>query len=506
MISILLLSASAVAGAGDRGNTIRIAPGSHLQGRRSLAENELEPVEGEIGSPSTRRNGRRYMVRRYLEEGAGEGGGGGIMPRTPSCVPRTCWNAQGGTFLERKHEYGCAFGECPSSNLSENEIVNEDGVTTSDAESQETLVADDETDSSLRIFNEAEIDEGVEEGMAEADGNGGNYKEEVISDSTIDETNVLGTADKEVESGEESEEEDELPAESAAEEDQMPSESDEEEQLPSSESEPSSAEEADSGKDGAKDEESSPSNTSSYYPDNDQHRSAWVAHGLIGFSAVGLLVPIAMSSALFRDFIPHGWIYLHVGINVLSFAMTFFAVGIAVATMNGTIAVEGGHHMDERHHVAGLLLLLLISFQTANGFLRPPREFITNDENDATPGAVFRPNANDRGISRRMLWYSVHVVSGSFVFGLGAYQVQSGLGLYAKRFVTTDWGLAYIVYICFVAGAIVAGKSWVVCKEEKKMKILDELSSPELQMRRGMGSRKLGYGAEDSTVAQWETV
>jgi hypothetical protein len=66
--------------------------------------------------------------------------------------------------------------------------------------------------------------------------------------------------------------------------------------------------------------------------------------------------------------------------------------------------------------------------------------------------------------------------------------------------------LAYIVYICFVAGAIVAGKSWVVWKEQKKMKILDELSGPELQMRQGMGSRKLGYGAEDSTAAQWETV
>ena len=180
--------------------------------------------------------------------------------------------------LRKKTEYGCAFGECPSSNLSENEIVNEDGATTSDAESQETLVADDETDSSLRFFNEAEIDEGVEEGMAEADGKDGNYKEEVISGSTIDEMNVLGTADKEVESGEESEEEDELSAESAAEEDQMPSESDEEEQLPSSESEPSSAEAADSGKDGTKDEESLPSNTSSYYPNNDRHRSAWVAH------------------------------------------------------------------------------------------------------------------------------------------------------------------------------------------------------------------------------------
>jgi hypothetical protein len=86
--------------------------------------------------------------------------------------------------------------------------VNDDGVSTSDAESQEALVADDETDSSLGIVNEAEIEEG--------------YKEEVISDSTIevalefdadDPPYVPGTADEEVESGEESEEGDELPAE-----------------------------------------------------------------------------------------------------------------------------------------------------------------------------------------------------------------------------------------------------------------------------------------------------
>ena len=51
--------------------------------------------------------------------------------------------------------------------------MNDDGVSTSDAESQEALVADDETDSSLGIVNEAEIEEGVEEGMSEADRNDG---------------------------------------------------------------------------------------------------------------------------------------------------------------------------------------------------------------------------------------------------------------------------------------------------------------------------------------------
>jgi hypothetical protein len=490
MIFTLLLSVSAVAGTIGSGNKIRIAAGSSLQGRQSLEKKKLGTVEGDTGLPTTRRNGRD-TVRRSLEEGRG---GGDDAEDSAMCLADVL-ECPGGTFLERMPENGCEFGECP--NVSENEIVNADGVSTSDGEIQKTLLADDETDFSVEIDDEAEIEEGAKGGgVIEADEDDGNLKEEVISVSTIHETNALGTVGQEMESDKESEEEY-----------QLPEESDKEDQLPSSALEPSSAEEAESGgKGGAKDEESSPSSTSSYYTNNNHHRSAWVAHGLMGFSVFGLLVPIAMSSALFRDFIPYGWIYLHVGINLLSFAVIFFAVGIAFVAMNGMIAVEGGHHMDERHHVAGLLLLLLISSQTANGFLRPPREFITNDENDATPGAVFRPNANDRGIRPRMLWYSVHVISGLFIFGLGAYQVQSGLGLYAIRFGTTDWGSAYIMYICFLAGAIIAGKSWMVRKEQKEMKTLHKLSSPELQMHQGIGSRKLEYGAEDLTVAQWETV
>jgi hypothetical protein len=482
MFMLLLLTASVVAGADDSNDKVLTAAGISLQGRRLLAEGELRPVESDIGSLTTRRNGRD-MLRRSLEEG--EGGAGDDAKDAVMCLVDVL-ECPGGLYLERNPENGCEFGDCP--NLSDNEIVNEDGVSTTDVE-QEDLVADVATDSSVEMYKQAEVEEGGKSGAIEADKDDGNDKKEVISDSTIDETYVLGTTNGEMENGEESEEGH-----------QPLSKSEAEDQLPSLASDPSPAEEEESGKEGAKDK-SSPSSTS-YYPDNDHHRSAWLAHGFIGLSVFGLLVPIAMSSALFRDFIP-GWVFMHVGINILSFAMTFFAVGIAFATMNGTIAAEGGHHMDERHHVAGLLLLLLISFQTANGFLRPPREFITNDENDTTPGAVFRPNANDRGIRPRMFWYLAHVMSGLFIFALGAYQVQSGLGLYAKRFGTSDWGSAYIVYICSLAGAILAAKLWMAWKEQNKMKTISELSSPELQMRKGS---KFGYGADDLTVAKWETV
>ena len=157
MISILLLSEPLPALAIGV-----IQYGSHPD---ALAENEIEPFEGEIGSPSTRRNG---LDRRYLEEGEG----GGDNAKDAVMCPTDMLECPGGTFIERKREHDCEFGECPS-NFSENDIVNEDGFSTSDAESQEALVADDETVSSLGIVNEAEIEEGVEEGMSEADGNDG---------------------------------------------------------------------------------------------------------------------------------------------------------------------------------------------------------------------------------------------------------------------------------------------------------------------------------------------
>ena len=119
------------------------------------------------------------------------------------------------------------------------------------------------------------------------------------------------------------------------------------------------------------------SSTTAVYPNS--HRSAWVAHGAIGATVFGLLVPSAITSAFFRDLIPTYWIYIHVCINVINFAMTFFTVGIAFATMNG-MGAAGEGHLKEMHHIVGLLLLMLVSFQMANGFLRPPREFIT-DEN-----------------------------------------------------------------------------------------------------------------------------
>ena len=213
----------------------------------------------------------------------------------------------------------------------------------------------------------------------------------------------------------------------------------------------------------------------------------WVAHGAIGVTIFGLLVPSAISSAFFRDLIPGYWIYIHVILNVTTFAMTFFTVGIAFATMNGMGDASEGH-MKEVHHIIGLLLLLLVSFQTANGFLRPPREFITDDVTDHTPGAIHR--SQTKSLTTRTLWYLSHAGCGLLIFALGTYQVHSGMGLFSKRFGTTDWGSVYLGYIFLVITVVIGGKIWVKLRERKSKRLSFEMQ---------MGGEGFNYGDDNSS-------
>ena len=220
--------------------------------------------------------------------------------------------------------------------------------------------------------------------------------------------------------------------------------------------------------------------------DDDSARSAWIAHGTIGVLVFGLLLPTSISSALFRDLMPTFWIYVHVGINALVFVMTASGVCVAVVTMhNMGVPYEG--HMREMHHVVGLTLLMLVSFQTANGFLRPPREFDPDDHDeeidaidaDASPSfgtaAAGRSNTLVRsradgyvvGLTLRKMWQIVHYSVGFFVFALGIYQVHSGLGLYALRYSAPDYGMAYVGYVCWLIGIIACARIWMACRRRK---------------------------------------
>ena len=207
------------------------------------------------------------------------------------------------------------------------------------------------------------------------------------------------------------------------------------------------------------------------------HRSAWIAHGAIGAISFGLLVPSAIGTAFFRDCMPASWIYVHVAVNVMTFATVFFAVGIAFATM-GSMGDAAEGHMKELHHIVGLLLLLMVSFQVANGFLRPPREFVPEDDGDVYGDDEDNVGKTGGCLSARKTWHFVHGLGGMAIFGLGAYQVHSGLGLFARRYAVTDWGDVYLGYIGWVAAVLLIGKAFVMWKHSRMRAV-----QREVQMR-----------------------
>jgi hypothetical protein len=220
---------------------------------------------------------------------------------------------------------------------------------------------------------------------------------------------------------------------------------------------------------------------------DDPIRRAWIAHGAMGLLAFGLLAPAAISSAVFRDACaPSHWIYLHVVSNCLVLALAFACVTLAVSNMRGMgVGWEG--HMKETHHLAGLALLATSSFQVANGFLRPPREYDLGDalafdrRSSGGGGApttatttTFRSRAEEFAfglLTPRKLWRLAHAISGLFLFGLGTYQVRSGMGLYADRYPgeAPDYGPAYVGYVLWLVGVIACAKVWLVWNRRRSM-------------------------------------
>ncbi|KAL3778268.1 hypothetical protein ACHAW5_000506 [Stephanodiscus triporus] len=173
---------------------------------------------------------------------------------------------------------------------------------------------------------------------------------------------------------------------------------------------------------------------------------------------------------------PDLWIYVHVGINSVVFVLAVVAVAIAVVNMH-SMGVPWEGHMKEMHHVAGLSLLMIVSFQAANGFLRPPREFVDGVPSPTDGGVGFgvggvptlrsRMDAFAFRPTLRGLWRLVHKSTGLLVFGLGAYQVRGGLGLYAGRYGAPDYGDAFVWYVCWLVGVVGFAKFWTVWSRRK---------------------------------------
>ena len=417
----------------------------------------------------------------------------GIEKEDPLFCTEDVQECSDGTFVSRNPNIDCDFDPCLSYDADAAQLLlkKEEGIETLVVES--TITEEDEEEE-VDIVVDTESNE--DELPSQQDDNNSNNSIIIKDDNNIEESVIVEASDGiSMEETDVQEAADELSSSALEEEVKVAAAEVAAEASSSKETDPATTTLTTSSS------SSSTSSSNTIYTNTDSHRSAWVTHGIVGTLIFGLLLPTSISSALFRNTIPQYWIYIHVSLNVLIFAMTFFTVGIAFTNLGG-IGITSEGHFKELHHIVGLLLLMIVSFQVVNGFLRPPREFITDDEHDQTPGAILRSTINDKSMTARTLWCLVHSLSGLAVFGLGVYQVQSGLGLFSLRYNTTNWGNVYVGYACWLVGMIVVAKVWMKWKGyERKKKNLS------LEMGRGSDGAGFLYDAEgDLTLAQFETV
>merc|ERR1719203_2449470 len=100
-------------------------------------------------------------------------------------------------------------------------------------------------------------------------------------------------------------------------------------------------------------------------------KSAFIAHGILAVFAWGLCAPFAVATAWFRRLAPTWWIYLHVLANVMCFFFTLIAFIVAVVAVGRE---PNAAHFSHSHHHIGLIILLFVTVQVMNGFMRPPVE------------------------------------------------------------------------------------------------------------------------------------
>jgi len=208
---------------------------------------------------------------------------------------------------------------------------------------------------------------------------------------------------------------------------------------------PSSSSSSGSGASGTKSasSSSSPPPSSSYYHD---HKAAFAAHGFFAILTFAVVIPLAVTSALFREVIPKQWIYVHVISNTLG---AFFAT-ISVACGVGGVIVRGydaasmdatiSSHMTNSHHWVGMVLFLVVIFQVFSGFRRPPVE-VRSDPTQQLYG-IDVPDAKDTCCfclpsleTARDKWRAMHITTALIVIGMAFFQLQSGLKLF-----TTEYG------------------------------------------------------------------
>lgn len=214
------------------------------------------------------------------------------------------------------------------------------------------------------------------------------------------------------------------------------------------------------------------------------NRTMWAAHGLLATLALALATPLAVTTAWFRTLVPSSWIYIHVFANVSSFFMILLSFIFAVTAMSMSNSPK---HFSDPHHIVGLAILMMVTFQVMNGFLRPPVEKKDPYAMETKiAGIITLPG------TARELWKILHKCAGVVVLAVGFWQLKAGMDLYAADFQVGTWKPYFYAYLAIFGTVIVLLKLWVVW-EEKKARMGVEQMNPD---QRRMGSAAVANGID----------
>eukprot|EP00562_Extubocellulus_spinifer_P018912 CAMPEP_0178580138 /NCGR_PEP_ID=MMETSP0697-20121206/22459_1 /TAXON_ID=265572 /ORGANISM="Extubocellulus spinifer, Strain CCMP396" /LENGTH=718 /DNA_ID=CAMNT_0020215639 /DNA_START=59 /DNA_END=2215 /DNA_ORIENTATION=- len=238
----------------------------------------------------------------------------------------------------------------------------------------------------------------------------------------------------------------------------------------------------------------------------DQRRTMWFAHAILGLLAWAVLAPSAVAASWLRKLFQKWgafWFKAHMYMNILVFILSIAAFAISVTMY----CDESKAHFVGTHEAMGLALMLLVTFQAANGMFRPPAApktestaqssalvkarspdgsddemgtevsfvppppppetslSLKNEPGSTAPtpmgsahGSLVESNVSPSKSTTktkkiRAAWESIHKLLGVFLIFIGLWQVQSGIALYSLRFGTTNY--SYVFWWCIGAFAAV---------------------------------------------------
>ena len=241
----------------------------------------------------------------------------------------------------------------------------------------------------------------------------------------------------------------------------------------------------------------------------ESRRRMWTSHAIFGLLAWAVLAPTAIASSWLRKLLSNYgglWFKIHMYANVLVFVMTVVSFALALVLVSD----ENKPHFVGTHEAMGLAIMLLATFQSTNGFFRPPtapKDEISktsrssalvvshnyhgdqgSDDELGTEISWVPPPPPPPGISTatpspegshvggsfeneliksaspspseikktkivRTVWETLHKMLGYFLLFIGLWQVGSGIELYSAKFGTPD--LTYVYWWCIGALAFV---------------------------------------------------